>query len=69
VARGKCSFKESDITRAVRAVTNAGVEVKQVEIDIDGGKIIVVAGKPADNQIINPWDEVLRHAADAERPS
>ena len=42
--RGPCAFKQSDITKAVRAVVAAGIEVARVEVD-KAGKIIVVAGE------------------------
>src|SRR5215475_2521211 len=38
--RGACKFKQCDVTRAVKAVTNAGVAVTRVEIAPDG-KIII----------------------------
>jgi hypothetical protein len=67
VARAKCTFQESDVTRAVKAVTKAGVEVARVEIDTNG-KIVVVAGKPVDEVTNkNPWDEI--YAANEKRPS
>jgi hypothetical protein len=43
-ARGRCAFRQRDVTAAVRAVKAAGCEVGRVEIE--GGKIIVIAGKP-----------------------
>lgn len=38
-------FRERDVTRAVKAVTKAGVQVDRVEIGPDG-KIIVAAARP-----------------------
>jgi hypothetical protein len=43
--RGSSTFKQQDVTRAVKAVIAAGVEVQKVEIDREG-KIVVVSGKP-----------------------
>jgi hypothetical protein len=49
-------------------VTKAGVGV--VRVEIEDGKISVVAGKPNDdNKTTNPWDEVLTDAANEKRPS
>jgi hypothetical protein len=42
--RGACTFKQRDVTRALRATTAAGIEVQRVEID-QHGKITVVTGK------------------------
>ncbi len=43
MGRGPCTFKERDVSRAVKAVRKAGIDVARVEIDKDG-KIVVVAG-------------------------
>jgi hypothetical protein len=43
MGRGPCTFKERDVSRAVKAVRKAGMDVARVEIDRDG-KIVVVAG-------------------------
>ena len=66
MARSKCAFKERDVTRAVKAVTKAGIEV--VRVETEPGKIVVIAGKPV-NAMVNPWDEVLTNAANEKRPS
>jgi hypothetical protein len=46
MARGACTFKQQDVTRALRATVAAGIEVRRVEIDKDG-KIVLVTGKSA----------------------
>jgi hypothetical protein len=45
MARRACTFKESDLRRALRAARSAGV---QVRIEIEHGKIIVV---PLDDKV------------------
>jgi hypothetical protein len=45
MARGPCTFRQQDVTRALRATVAAGIEVERIEIDKDG-KIVVVTGKP-----------------------
>jgi hypothetical protein len=59
MARGQCTFKQSDVTKAVKAVVAAGVAVARVEVDKDG-RIVVVAGKPAPDDGVasdrNEWD-------------
>lgn len=57
MARGPCTFRQRDVTKAVKAVVAAGCEVARAEID-SGGKIIVIVGKPADATGRNEWDEV-----------
>ena len=39
------SFRQRDMTRAIKAARLAGLAVERVEVDKDG-KIIVVTGKP-----------------------
>ncbi len=60
VARGPSTFKQQDVTRAIRAARAAGIEVQRIEIEIDPGKIVVVAGKPTEPDIEdttpNEWD-------------
>jgi hypothetical protein len=45
VAKGKLSFKQSDLTRAIKAVRAAGVDVLRIEIEPDTGKIVILPGK------------------------
>jgi hypothetical protein len=63
MARGPCTFKQQDVTRALRATVAAGIAVQRVEIDRDG-KIVVVTGET--QQVVvdagrgdNEWDRVL----------
>jgi hypothetical protein len=45
VRRGNCTFRQRDVTSALRAVAAAGREVQRLEIDRDG-RIIVLIGVP-----------------------
>lgn len=56
--RGPCKFRQRDVTKAVRAVVAAGVQVARVEVDKDG-RIVVIAGKSESNPASNPWDEAM----------
>lgn len=52
MARGACTFKQQDVTRALRATLAAGIAVQRVEIDKNGRIIVVTAGEqpaPADD--------------------
>jgi hypothetical protein len=44
MARGQCTFRQGDVTKAVKAVIAAGIEVARVEVGPDG-RIVVVTGK------------------------
>jgi hypothetical protein len=67
MSRGSCTFKQADITKAVKAVTAAGIEVARVEVD-KNGKIVIVVGKPAEangeSEIANDFDRWIATHAD-----
>ena len=46
MARGRLAFKQTDLTRALRAVSATGQPVQRVEIDREG-KIVAPAFRPA----------------------
>jgi hypothetical protein len=61
-SRGRCTFRQRDITAAVRAMSAAGYEVKRIVIDRDG-RIVVETNKSVSPEIEptatnNPWDNV-----------
>jgi hypothetical protein len=60
MARAPSKFRQGDVTRAVKAVVAAGVEVREVTVDVDG-KIRVIAGSPSSVIDGNPWDADLTH--------
>jgi hypothetical protein len=66
MSRGPLRFKQADVTRAVRAVTAAGVEIREVVIDSTGA-IRLIAGKPANSPTgLNPLDKWMAdHAGEA----
>lgn len=47
MARGPCTFKQLDVTRALRATVNAGIEIKRIDID-KAGKITMFTAKADD---------------------
>jgi hypothetical protein len=44
--RGQCSFRQGDVTRAIRAAGAAGREVRRIEIDRDGKIVLVLVEQP-----------------------
>jgi hypothetical protein len=71
MSRGAYTFRQSDVTRAVKAVTAAGVEVARVEVD-KSGNIVIVAGRLGEakgGESSNPWDTVLSDDANQKRAS
>ena len=60
--RAPSTFRQQDVTRAVKAVAAAGVHIARIEID-KAGKIVIIATDPADhpgetNTEANEWDRV-----------
>jgi hypothetical protein len=64
MARDPLTFRQRDVTAAIKAVKAAGYSVARIEIDRDGKIVIVPAiasgGEPvADKPDSNEWDEVF----------
>jgi hypothetical protein len=60
--RARCTFRQKDVTRALRATIAAGIEVQRIDIDKDG-KISVFTGKLPESprgggDQHNEWDTV-----------
>ena len=64
MSRGQQTFRQRDVTKAIKATVKAGIVVERVEIDKDG-KIIIVTAKAEDAvdgnyPEKNEWDGVLQ---------
>jgi hypothetical protein len=58
MSRGQQTFKQSDVTKALKAAVNAGMSVKRVEIERNG-KIVVITDEPSPSAATtNEWDHV-----------
>jgi hypothetical protein len=61
MARAPSTFRQQDVTRAVKAVAAAGVHIARIEID-KAGKIVIIAADAVDqlgeNPEVNEWDRV-----------
>jgi hypothetical protein len=61
MSRGLSTFRQRDLTAAVKAMRTAGLEVSRVEIGRDGKIVVIVAGRlTASDQHaeINEWDQI-----------
>jgi hypothetical protein len=61
VARAASAFRQQDVTKAVRAVTAAGVHIARIEIDKTGKIVIITAdatGRPDELTEGNEWDRI-----------
>jgi hypothetical protein len=59
MSRGTHTYRQADVTKALKGAQNAGLEVQRVEIE--AGKIVVFAGKSdqrAEVRSANEWDDV-----------
>jgi hypothetical protein len=62
VSRGPQLFRQSDMTKVLKATVKAGIAVKRVEIETSGKIVVVTAGKPeadVEKPEENEWDKVL----------
>jgi len=58
MVRAPSTFRQQDVTRAVKAVAAAGVHIARIEID-KTGKIVIITGgptEPGDLAEANEWD-------------
>lgn len=54
----RASFKQSDVTRALKGAANAGMQIERFEITTNG-RIVILLQATARNPMDNPWDEVI----------
>jgi len=64
MSRAQQTFKQGDLTRALKATVKAGIAVGRVEID-KNGKIVIVTVRPEDaangeTRGKNEWDGILQ---------
>jgi hypothetical protein len=64
MSRGQQTFKQSDVTKALKATVKGGIIVGRIEID-KNGKIVIVTARPEDAANSekpgkNEWDGVLQ---------
>jgi hypothetical protein len=58
MARDPRGFRQYDVTRAIRGVAAAGVDVSRVRVEVgDDGKIVVIAGdqSASDDRALDAW--------------
>lgn len=64
-SRARATFRQRDISRAVRAVLGTGVGVARVEVGTDG-KITILTGNPIDEQSTSGQNDLDRELAEFE---
>jgi hypothetical protein len=58
MARAPSTFRQQDVTRAVKAVAAAGVHIARVEIDKAGKITIITVEQPSEVTEANEWDNI-----------
>jgi hypothetical protein len=59
MARAPSTFRQQDLTKAIKGVAAAGMHVTRVEIDKAGRIAIIttdVSDQPGENTEVNEWD-------------
>lgn len=59
MARGSCTFRQRDITRALRATVAAGIEVRRIEIDRTGKIVVVVEPSDAEPKTTGSASDIV----------
>jgi hypothetical protein len=70
MSRRQTAFTESDVKRAIKAITAAGQPVAGVRFHDDGFTVLI--GEPihqSNSSNSNPWDEVFTDAKNEKRPA
>ena len=59
MARRPCNIRQSEVSRAVKGVQQAGITIERVEIEPNGKIVVLVHSSTADkDKAINEWDNV-----------
>ena len=59
MSRGRCTFRQRDLTRAVKGAIDAGLPIERIRITVDrDGTIIVSTGPDSAAVDTKPADEV-----------
>ena len=72
MGRAACTFRQRDMTAAIKAAVAAGVAIARIEVD-KGGKIAIIPGKAGESgdsngsggNAANEWDEVFDGTGEA----
>lgn len=57
--RTAATFRQRDLTAAVKAVLRAGLEVARAEVEPNGRIVVVTTKEAAAEAVKNPWDRVF----------
>lgn len=53
----RATFKQDDVSRAIKGATAGGLRVTRVEVSPIDGKIVIVTDEGATAAAPNPWDD------------
>jgi len=58
MTRACAPFRQQDVVKAIRAAKVAGVDIRRIEIDLNGKIVIIVGDSEPDQREVNEWDRV-----------
>jgi hypothetical protein len=61
MSRRQAAFRQSDVTKAVKAVIASGLRVAGVKVNARGDIEVLTGDEAKQNNTVNEWDEGLRH--------
>ena len=56
MSQGPCTFRKSDLRRAIQAAESAGMRVGRVEVDKSGKIVLFPSDGAASGAAVNEWD-------------
>jgi hypothetical protein len=60
MARGPSTFRQHDVTKAIKGAAAAGVNIVRIEIAKDGRIVIIAAAEAASpDEGVNEWDNAI----------
>ena len=58
MTRACAPFRQQDVVKAIRAAKVAGVDIRRIEIDLNGKIVIILGDSEPDQREVNEWDRV-----------
>jgi hypothetical protein len=63
MSRAPCTFRQSDLTRAIKALKAAGERIAGIQFDSDGKPVIITGKGESATPSPSPWDDAVAKLA------